>query len=361
MASTPTPRNRLALQGTGDNIGTWGTVLNEQTLDLVDEALDGVEAITVSSNVTLSSANYASDQARHRVLKFSGLGGFTVTIPGVEKFYVIHNNCTSMVTVSTSSGTNARIEPKQITFMYCDGANCFGATYTGSSTFAQKIVAPPSSPSSASLRLPHGNPPTAPINGDMWTGEVVGLSYRIDGVTRSVGMELLSSGSFAGVSRIVLNLVGGYRSYRIIGSGMRPAITSPSAIALLVSQDNGATFKSGATDYQYAADSIDSAGNRWVYSNPSYLAILLTFEVYLSVAGSTDSILDIQINNPSGTNNFKTIMWRAGYTNPLLRSESLHGSGFYRGNDAAINSIALFGTGTASTRIHGHVSLYGVR
>ena len=81
MVSTATTRNRFNKQGTGDNTNTWGTKLNGEVFDLIDEALDGYVAVTVSGNVTLTSTNYVTDQARMRQLWLSGDGGYTVTIP----------------------------------------------------------------------------------------------------------------------------------------------------------------------------------------------------------------------------------------------------------------------------------------
>jgi hypothetical protein len=128
MASSPTTRNRFNKQGTGDNSGTWGTTLNEQSLDLVDTALDGFVSVAVAGNVTLSSTNYVDDEARNRVLKLTGAGGFNVVIPGVEKWYLVHNACTAAVVVKTSGGTGATINPATITPVYCDGTDCAQAT-----------------------------------------------------------------------------------------------------------------------------------------------------------------------------------------------------------------------------------------
>src|SRR5215218_1704220 len=104
MPSTPSTRCRLNLQGTGDNVGSWGTVLNTQVLGLIDEALDGVTTITVTGNLTLSSANYATDQARKRVLKLTGTPAatFILTIPSVEKFYLVHNLTANAQTIKAA-------------------------------------------------------------------------------------------------------------------------------------------------------------------------------------------------------------------------------------------------------------------
>jgi hypothetical protein len=126
MASVATTRNRLNKQGTGDNTGSWGSVLNTQALDLVDEALDGVSAIVVAGNVTLSSANYATDEARKRVLKLTGSpsANYTITIPSVEKWYIIHNATNATQTIK-AGGLGVSVSSASMTTMYCDGTDCF--------------------------------------------------------------------------------------------------------------------------------------------------------------------------------------------------------------------------------------------
>jgi hypothetical protein len=53
---------------------------------------------------------------------------------------------------------------------------------TGAATFAGTIIAPASTTSVPSLRLPHGSAPTSPTDGDMWT-TTAGLYVRINGTT----------------------------------------------------------------------------------------------------------------------------------------------------------------------------------
>lgn len=139
MASTPTTRNSLNKQGTGDNTGTWGSTLNDQVFDLVDTALDGVAAITVNANVTLSSTNYVDNEARNRVLKLSGAGGFNVVIPGVEKWYLVDNGCSAAVTIKTSGGTGPSIAAGAVTAVYCDGTTTTATTSTGGPGFPSTI------------------------------------------------------------------------------------------------------------------------------------------------------------------------------------------------------------------------------
>jgi len=131
MASTPTTRNRLSKQGTGDNSGTWGGVLNTQAIDMVDEALDGLSSVAITGNVTLSSVNYTTDQSRKRILKLTGTpsASYIITIPSVEKFYLVHNATNAAQTIK-AGGTGVSIPVASLVPVYCDGTDCFSPTQT---------------------------------------------------------------------------------------------------------------------------------------------------------------------------------------------------------------------------------------
>lgn len=134
MTSVPTPRLRLEKQGTGDNPNDWGNRANN-VFELLDEAIGGFLAVPVNANVTLTSANYASDQARRAVIRFTGAGGFTVTFPTAEKLYFIDNQCAADVLVTTAAGTNATVLKGTKRIVYCDGTNMVtDTTVTNSAT-----------------------------------------------------------------------------------------------------------------------------------------------------------------------------------------------------------------------------------
>lgn len=124
MVSTATTRNRFNKMGTGDATNTWGTKLNGEVFDLIDEALDGYVAVTVSGNVTLTSTNYVTDQARMRQLWLSGDGGYTVTIPGVQKFYIVYNACAAAVTF-TAGGVTCSVPASQSRLVFTNGTDCY--------------------------------------------------------------------------------------------------------------------------------------------------------------------------------------------------------------------------------------------
>ena len=122
MPSTYTTRNRAEKQAPGENLDSWGSRLNGNTIDMFDQALDGVLSLTVSGSVTLSTANGSSDQARYRVLNITGTGG-TVTIPNVEKAYFVYNGTSGTVTFTTGSGTSAAVVSGAAKWIFSTGSN----------------------------------------------------------------------------------------------------------------------------------------------------------------------------------------------------------------------------------------------
>ncbi len=111
-------------QDTGSNNATWGQRLNDNVFELIDEALAGVEAITVSSAVTLSNDNALTNQARQPVHLLSGDGGFAVTVPNKENWWLVKNGCTADVTY-TAGATAATIRAGTMVHVYCDGTNVY--------------------------------------------------------------------------------------------------------------------------------------------------------------------------------------------------------------------------------------------
>ena len=50
MASTYTSRLRLVKQGDGDNPNTWGTVLNDGMISLVDDAIAAYTTVEIGAS-----------------------------------------------------------------------------------------------------------------------------------------------------------------------------------------------------------------------------------------------------------------------------------------------------------------------
>lgn len=125
MTSSATTRNRFEKQGTGDNNNTWGSVLNSAVFDLVDSALDGMVSFSLSTTKTLTSTNYAADESRMRFVNVTGGTGGTVTIPALEKWYLVRNGSTGDVIFTTGSGDTATVKSGNIMPIVCDGTNVY--------------------------------------------------------------------------------------------------------------------------------------------------------------------------------------------------------------------------------------------
>jgi hypothetical protein len=135
MPSTPSARIRLEKQALGENLNLWGSVKLNDALERIDEAIAGVEAITISgASTTLTSTNYATDQARKAVLVFTGTlaANSTVTVPNAEKLYVVVNNTTQAtysLTIKTAAGSGYALRPGP-QMVYCNGTDVFRASPT---------------------------------------------------------------------------------------------------------------------------------------------------------------------------------------------------------------------------------------
>jgi hypothetical protein len=108
MASTYSSL-KIELIGTGDQSGTWGTTTNVNLGTAIEEAITGSADVAFSSaDVTLTLTNTNGSQtARNLRLNLTGTSGGArnLTVPDIEKFYIITNNLADDVTVKNSTGT----------------------------------------------------------------------------------------------------------------------------------------------------------------------------------------------------------------------------------------------------------------
>lgn len=138
MAATFTTSLRLTKQGTGDNPNSWGSVLNMQVFELVDAAIAGIETInaTGSGDITLTTNNGASDQARKAILAFTGTPAVdrNVVVPALSKTYVVFNNTSANNLVFKASGSSEEIPVSygEKAFIFCDGTDLYELINTGS-------------------------------------------------------------------------------------------------------------------------------------------------------------------------------------------------------------------------------------
>jgi len=144
MTASYTSRLRLVKQGDGDNPNTWGTVLNDGMISLVDDAIAGYTTVELgaAATVTLSAIDGASDVPRNAFIELKGsVGGshntISMIIPAQSKGYVINNKVSANTTASdivkikTASGTGYTVPFGAIGLVICDGTSVFATNTKG--------------------------------------------------------------------------------------------------------------------------------------------------------------------------------------------------------------------------------------
>jgi hypothetical protein len=121
---------RFELQFTGENLNSWGDHLNS-VISKIDYAIAGLLTLPVTTNVILSTATLLDDQSRAAAIKFTGAGGFSVTIPSVSKTYLLMSTATAPVIVTTGAGSTVQVDNGDILWVICDGTNVLQPGYGG--------------------------------------------------------------------------------------------------------------------------------------------------------------------------------------------------------------------------------------
>lgn len=117
----------LNLMDTGTNTGTWGSVTNVNLGTLLEQAITGNIQIAKSgtTDYTLSSTDYVSNETRNVLIEFTGTpgGAFNVIVPDHKKFWVFKNATDGVMTIKTSGGSVTVAVPVGASkWVYCDGA-----------------------------------------------------------------------------------------------------------------------------------------------------------------------------------------------------------------------------------------------
>ena len=167
MPSSYSPDLRIELIANGEQSGTWGTTTNNNLGTLIEDAISGAAAVSVtSSSQALTALNGAADQARCAALVLTTTTGapFNVFVPPVSKLYAVRNNsgyaatfyCSTVLGNTTAAGSGVSVPTGRSALLRSDGTNVadqltyvtdsFGiggtlivdglSTFTGAATFA---------------------------------------------------------------------------------------------------------------------------------------------------------------------------------------------------------------------------------
>ena len=140
MSSTYSPSLRIELIGSGDQAGAWGATTDSNFAYVLDTAIAGYQAVSVSStaqaltyvNGPSSTANL--NQSVYAMLKFNTAGAASaIYAPPVSKQYIIWNNSGYTITIynstvignTTAAGTGVAIPNGSKLIVWSDATNFY--------------------------------------------------------------------------------------------------------------------------------------------------------------------------------------------------------------------------------------------
>jgi len=136
MASTYSPSLRIELIGAGEQAGTWNTTTNSNLGTIIESAIAGYVAVSVTSaNQAFTALDGAPDQARNAVIALTTTtaANFAVYAPPQEKTYIIYNTTAFTATIfnstvignTTAAGTGIAVLAGKKILVFSDGTNFY--------------------------------------------------------------------------------------------------------------------------------------------------------------------------------------------------------------------------------------------
>jgi len=138
----------MTLQALDENPDTWGTVLNDSALQLLEDSIAGtaVVDITVAQDYTLddtAGGPTAATGARYMILDLNGSpgGSRNIIVPTRSKVYLVANTSDGDVMVKTVAGIGPTIIAGEGQWVYCDGTDVQAASAATAVTAANATLA----------------------------------------------------------------------------------------------------------------------------------------------------------------------------------------------------------------------------
>lgn len=140
MSSTYSSSLRIELIGSGDQAGAWGATTDSNLAYVLDTAIAGYQAVTVSSAaqaltyVNGPSSSAALNQSVYAMLKFnSAAANSAIYAPPVSKSYILWNNTSYNITIynstvignTTAAGSGVTLASGDKIQVWSDGTNFY--------------------------------------------------------------------------------------------------------------------------------------------------------------------------------------------------------------------------------------------
>lgn len=123
----------FVLPTTGSLDGTWGTTINTQLTELLDDAIAGTTELTVDADTILTTSPLVSNEARQPILLWTATGTTTrnITAPAQSKPYIVINSTggtQSIVIRGAGPTTGVTIPAGRSCVVVWDGADFVAAS-----------------------------------------------------------------------------------------------------------------------------------------------------------------------------------------------------------------------------------------
>lgn len=236
MASTYSPLLKIQLIGTGEQSGVWGATTNTNLGTLIEQAIAGVVEFSVTAgNVTLTTLDGTSDQARCMALRVTGSAGVSrnVVAPTSSKLYVVFNDSDADVVLKATASTGLTIPSGETYLAFYDSSvgvadfRFVGHSFTNINTAKTLVLRDASGAFSAGII-------TAALVGNVLgtlTGNVVGnvtgnINGTVGGATPAAGAftTLSASGNTTMTNTLTVNASVGTAGQSLLsrGAGLSP-------------------------------------------------------------------------------------------------------------------------------------------
>lgn len=187
------------------------------------------------------------------------------------------------------------------------------------------------------------------------------MAVQYDGVqfnlmTRQPGLVLLATASANNSATVDITngITSAFDEYLVVVTNLITA-TDNVSFSLRVSEDGGATFKAGGTDYGHTRCVTIDGGAPGGAGGAVDAAIVLAS----ALSNSKPFAVDVTFGAPSGTAGHKQFKWIAGYEPSASTIINVTGAGAFRLDNNAINAIRFLASSGNITS--GTFALYGLR
>ncbi|HVT27653.1 MAG TPA: hypothetical protein VHE81_06505 [Lacipirellulaceae bacterium] len=237
---TTTQNKGYEVQTTGANSGTWGDILNDDVISIIDNNLGGLVSKSVAgSNITLTS-----DEAQNAIVRLTGSQSANIQVSNpCIGFYFVENLTSGNFTITVTNGVAGVVVPKGRSTVIADETN--GCRIAGTDSFptgTSMAFQQTSAPTGWTKLTTHNNKAIKITSGNASSGGTVSFTSLFDGVVKgTVGgtslninqmpshTHLVATGSVSGASLDGSNSVafGGTYSndnnYQLAGSATTPS------------------------------------------------------------------------------------------------------------------------------------------